>query len=344
MYFLRHAIGIFFVMLVISPVFSQENDQSYSDSLERAAKKVNSKQQFKLAYGMKKGQLLRWSVEHVASTKTQIAGELEKTSSRSRSTKSWKVTNVDSVGNMTFVHTIDSVSMWQQIGDSEPVAYDSTKDKEVPVEYEGVDEKIGKPLAVITVSPNGKVLDRKTSLQQAKFGVGEITVPLPNKSINIGYKWYVPIDLSAKNEDGIPQQLKARLHYELSDVKKDKAFITYRTEVLTPVSSEKVRSQIMQQLTRGYIVFDMAMGVPVRKEVEWDEKVQGYEGADSYLSYVGKMSEKFINSQAPSKLSPLTAKKPADGTNVPAANSKTATPKVSNMDLKPREGKPRIRK
>ena len=234
MFFTRQAIGIFFVLLMIAPVFSQEQQKSFSDSINRAAKKANSKQKFKLAYNMKKDQQLRWSVEHVASTKTQIAGELEKTSSRSQSTKSWKITGVDTLGNMTFVHTIDSVNMWQQIGEAAPVAYDSTKDEKVPVEYEGVEEKIGKPLAVITISPHGKVLDRKTSLQQAKFGVGEITIPLPKEAIGIGYKWYVPMDLSAKNEDGVPQNLKARLHYELSNVRGDQAFISFRTEI--PVS------------------------------------------------------------------------------------------------------------
>jgi hypothetical protein len=77
-------------------------------------------------------------------------------------------------------------------------------------------------------------------------------------------------------------------------VKSGNAYISFRTEVLTPVESEKIKSQIMQQMTKGYIVFDIAAGRPIRKEVEWDEKVQGYEGPDSYLQYLGRMSEKLV--------------------------------------------------
>ena len=193
---------------------------------------------------------------------------------------------------MTFVHTIESVNMWQRIGEAEPVTYNSLTDKEVPLEYDSITSKIGKPLAVITVSPDGQVKDRKTSLEQARFGVGDITTPLPKEDIAIGHKWFVPTTLTAKDEEGRNQQLKARIRYELSNVKLPNAFISFRTEVLTPVHSDKIRSQIMQQLTKGYIVFDMDRGLPIQKEVEWDEKVQGYEGPDSYLNYMGKLTEK----------------------------------------------------
>ena len=75
---------------------------------------------------------------------------------------------------------------------------------------------------------------------------------------------------------------------------RDSAYISFKTEVLTPVESPKIRSQIMQQMTRGYLVFDIDRGYPIRKEIEWDEKVQGFEGPDSLLEYLGRMTERLI--------------------------------------------------
>ena len=36
--------------------------------------------------------------------------------------------------------------------------------------------------------------------------------------------------------------------------------------------------------------------LPIQKLTKWDEKVQGYDGADSFLKYVGKMSIKLVDS------------------------------------------------
>ena len=80
----------------------------------------------------------------------------------------------------------------------------------------------------------------------------------------------------------------------------------------------------MQQLTNGYAVFDLADGKMIRKEVEWSEKVQGYEGPDSFLQYNGKMTEKFVsNESSPSGADVTTSQK---------------------VEIKTRESQPIIRK
>ena len=331
----RTGLSLFVLLMLVSTGFSQTTD----DKIRNATKRSNSKQKFKLEYKLKAGQEVRWNVEHVASTKAQIAGQKEESSSRSTSRKLWQIRSVDSKGNMTFVHSIEAVNMWQQLGEAEPVTYDSETGEKAPVEFETVTEKIGKPLAVFTVSPQGRVVDRKTSLAQARFGVGEVTVPLPPDSIAIGHKWYVPSQLTAKDEDGRTLQLKTRLHYELSKVKFPNAYISFRTEVLTPIKSDKVKSQIMQQLTKGYIIFNIKDGLPIHKEIQWDEKVQGYEGDDSYLNYVGKMTERLIVSQG-QRLKPSVP----DSQKSSDAQKNNSNTTVSTARLKTRNGKPIMRK
>jgi hypothetical protein len=259
----------------------------------------DSQPTYLLKYQLKQGEKLAWDVEHVASTKTRMAGETEETSSRSVSRKIWTVSNVDSEGNMTFSHTIESVDMWQKIGDDEPISYNSRTDKEAPYEYESTAARLGKTLATITISPDGQVKHRETSLKEMKFGVGDIAVPLPAQPIQIGTKWNVTTSFQAVDEDQKTHQLKARIVYQLVKVTEGNAFITFRTEILTPVESEKIQSQIMQQKTKGYLVFDLSQGRLIRKEVEWNERVQGFEGGDSFLEYIARMSEKFVPDHTP---------------------------------------------
>ncbi|MCH2179264.1 MAG: hypothetical protein MK106_10720 [Mariniblastus sp.] len=299
-------------------------DDTVTDRVKSATEHLNQKQKFKLMYRFEAEDQLRWDVEHTASTKAQIAGTLEETSSRSQSKKLWKVVNVDATGNMRFVHSIESVKMWQKIGDEEPVTFNSLTDKTTPAEFAGITEKIGKPLAMITISPEGKIIDRKSASQQAKFGVGDICIPLPKEEIAVGHEWYVATTFKGNDEDGRPQNLKARINYKLNKVKGKYAYVSFKTQVLTPIESEKVRSQILQQLTNGYAVFNMETGKMTRKEVEWNEKVQGYEGPDSFLQYNGRMTEKFVTTN-----------------NTPVTADATTS---QNVEIKDRNDKPVLRK
>lgn len=283
---------------------SNQEGQSAAELIRNATDNLRRKQKYELRYGLKEGDKLRWSVEHSASTRTLIASKEEETSSHSEAVKVWTVSRVDGAGNITFSHSLESVKMWHKIGDQEPVSFDSRSDKQVAEDYQNVKERVGRPLATITITPTGQVVDRKSSIKQARFGAGDITLPLPKQPIAIGYQWFVPSTLSASDEMGRRVQLKSRIHYKLANVKGHNAIISFRTEVLTPIDSEKVRSQIMQQMTRGYLVFDIAKGITTRKEVEWDDKVHDYEGPGSYLSYSGKMSERLLTSQGPA-LQPL---------------------------------------
>lgn len=309
-----------------------KTQESVADRIQRATNKVNQKQTYQLEYKLKKGEEIRWNFEHSVATKFQMAGEVEESSSRSENTKLWKVANVDQLGNMTFVFTVESVKMWQKVGDAEPVAYDSQTDKEVPEEYAGAAEEVGKPRAIFSISPSGRILDRKSDLKKDVFGVGKVTIPLPEQSVPVGYKWNVPIVLTANDEHGT-KRLKARILYELAKVKDQNAYIRFRTEVLTPVKSEKIKSTIMQKLTKGIVVFDMEKGRPILQRVEWDEKAQGFEGPDSYLKYVALMTEKIVSDDSSNK-------QKNSSTLAPIENEVATMP----VEIKTRDDKPVMRK
>ncbi len=265
-----------------------------TDRIAAATEKLAKKQKFELRYQLKRGDVVRWNVEHVATTKAQIAGKHETTSSRTQSVKRWTVSSVDNVGNMTFEHSVESTSLWQKIGDQEPVSYDSNTDKTAPEQFAGTKEMLGRPLAVVTISPQGKIVNRESDVNQIKFGVGDLCIPLPDKAIPIGHRWFVPTVFDAVDEDGKRLKLKARINYQLVKVADGDAIISFRSEVLTPIETDQIRSQLLQKLNDGYVAFDINNGRIAGKEVLWNEKVQEYAGADSFLQYIGRMTEEIV--------------------------------------------------
>ncbi len=119
-------------------------------------------------------------------------------------------------------------------------------------------------------------------------------MPLPESDVPVGHQWYVLSQFPVKDDEGRFQRLELRILYELEKVVDGRAYISHRTQVLSPVHSERVRSQLMQKINNGYLVLDLARGIPVYKEFEWNSKVQGYQGPDSYLQYLSRMTETWI--------------------------------------------------
>jgi len=307
------------ILLVVSGLttsaLAQDSD-TQTNHTANIAKRFSKKQTYDLRYKLKAGDKIDFLFEQVVSTQTRMGGEEERTTSRSQTSKQWEVKSVDSLGQMTFGLKWTGVNMWQQIGDDEPLKYNSKTDTTVPEEYQNLADLVGETIAVFTITDAGVIKGRLSDMSESNFGAGEVTVPLPGKPVSLGYRWNVPTVLNATDENRKNIRLKARISYELSKVENNNAFISFRTEVLTPIKSEKVRSTIMQQMTNGYIVFDMLRGYPALRHVEWDEKAQGFEGADSLLTYVGRATEKVKVSKPQASratvggLSPLIAKRP----------------------------------
>lgn len=268
-----------------------------SDSIRSAVDRIAAKTKYQFRYDLKEQQKLFWKVEHVTTTKTQIAGTTEEASARVETLSSWEVGDVNKTsGEMAFQNTITAIKAWKKIGDQDPTLFDSRVSSSPPDEYAGIAENLGKPRSRITIDPAGTVLDRQSDFVSTDFSTGDITIPLPTKKVPVGYRWNVPTEFESTNEYGAAVQLKARTCYEFFKVKQGNAYVSFRTEVLTPIESEKTRSKILQKLVRGWIVWNFDKGLPIQKRVQWDEKVQGYDGADSYLKYVGRMSIKLVDS------------------------------------------------
>ena len=336
---------VIFVFAAISTANAQTAAKKATpdDKIKRITEKMQNKQTYKLAYKLKKGEELKYSTSQSVTTKVQGGGVTEESASRSTSTSTWKVINVDRLGNITFSLTRDAIDMWTKTQivpvdpnepPVEPVSYNSETDKEVPDLYKQVAESVGQTLAVFSIAPNGKVLNRQSNLPESDFGIGKVTIPLPEQPVPIGFVWRVKTILHANDDNGKSIQLKAHIRYELANVTGQKAFLRFRTEILTPITSEKVRSTVMQKMTKGEIAFDMENGRQIMKQVRWNEKAQGFAGDDSLLQFVGKMTDKFVSSSGGGNAGQTA------GLLAPIQDRVGSKP----VDIKTRDGKPILRK
>ena len=169
-------------------------DAGIEKQLEKAVTEATRTSQpvkkYQLQYRLNEGELIRSRVVHLVSMDTKIDGEFENLKSRSVSTRVFQVNEVDAEGNITLVHRVEDADLLQKGTGQKEVRYYSKTDDFVPENYERLAASIGKPLAVITVSPSGAIVARKDEVTQFNPGIGVLMPRLPDYPIAIGQKWY----------------------------------------------------------------------------------------------------------------------------------------------------------
>lgn len=265
--------------------------QVLSQQLQAAARQVANSQSHTFAYRAAVGETLRWKVTHLVTVDTKIRGSEQSAKTRSASTKSWRVTGVDDEGNITFVYTVDEVDMWQSVTGRQEIRYNSRTDSMPPREYEAASKSVGVPLATVTIDRFGRVVKRDSEQSQFNPGLGELTIPFPEKEMKVGARWNVPDEIRIRLEDGRVQRVQTRQAYTLEKVETGVATIGIKTEVLTPVDDPKVHAQLVQRLTQGSVKFDLDAGRLISRQMDLDETVIGFSGPDSVMQYLARLTD-----------------------------------------------------
>ncbi|MCR9115398.1 MAG: hypothetical protein NXI22_00445 [bacterium] len=289
---LRTLASLALVAILAQPGIAEEDPL---DKLNRTTSILTGKD-YDLQYKFTPGETVRWKVTHLATTETKIRNTTQTSKSRSVSTKVWRIGAVKD-GEIQFVNLLDDVDMWSKIGDEEEIRYNSRTDETPPPGYENVASSIGTPRASVTIDSAGTVIERKSNSRETNFGLGEIVMPLPGKPVKIGYRWFAPGEVTVRLPNEQVQRVKTRKAYTLKSVEGDIALIDLKTEVLTPVHSAQVKSQLVQQITAGEIKFDMKAGRLRSKNVTWDETVIGFQDPDSIMQYLAKFTEELVSDE-----------------------------------------------
>ncbi len=249
---------------------------------------------YSLKYKFQPGETVRHEVCHRATSETTVSGVTQTAQTVTNSTKVWKVTEVSPKGEITFVHSVDSLRMKTRITGHTEVSWDSASNEKPPAGYEDAAKAIGVPLVIVTIDSKGSTLKREEKLEQknGESKTNQIVIPLPSESVAVGAEWNAPFDLDLVGEGNVPKRTKMRQHFELKSVKDNIAEITVDTQLLTPTENPRLRAQLAQKLSRGTIRFDIKAGRAISQAINWDERVIGFAGAESSMKFVALFEEK----------------------------------------------------
>ena len=247
---------------------------------------------YELTYRFKVGDQLRWKVMQQLRVKTSMEDKAEVVATLSVSTKLWTVTEVDADGIATIVHQVEEVDMHRQQTDLPNSSYNSKTDEEVPIGYEQVASSLNVPLLRLRIAPNGELVGR-TPLVSYTLGTldSKILVPLPKEKIRVGDTWRVPEEAILPQPNGTVKKVRLQKIFTLNSIRNDLAVISYKTERLSPIEEPKFEIQLFDKLTSGRVELDLKTGHILRQQTDVKGYVLGFEGENSSIDHVARLTE-----------------------------------------------------
>ena len=277
-----------------------------------SASPVSGPAKYRLQYHFKTNDRVYFRVTHAMTIVTRKGEASETAKNESKTTKHYRVFSVDAEGNGLLELVIDRVQMTAQFGGNTPISVDSSDPENVPRAYRSVVETVGRPLARIKVSPEGKLLSAQRVLDsglQRKVTTGTVSstdndadpsrnflVVFPEREIAVGESW-TDRSLTVKVRVGraLSRPVQLLRTYTLESVKDEIATITLKTAVITPVNDPALQAQLIQRTPSGTIEFDLQAGRIAARTMRIDDSVIGPFGDNSSLKATSLRTETQID-------------------------------------------------
>jgi hypothetical protein len=283
---------------------TQSNKSKDSDGMRKVERKTlienpseNGGETYLMRYRFTPGTRVISEVVHLAKTNTKIDSTEQDSSSRTVSHKVWEFVKVED-GKMTFEYRITDIDMSQRVGSAAEIRYNSSQ-KEPPMpQFQAAADSIGRVISKVTIDEQGLIIARSDDTNPPNLGMGDITLPLPEKAVAIGASWETPRELRIMREDGSLKPVRFRELYKLEKVSAGVATVSVRCEMITIISDPKEEAQVLQQLSEGTIKFDLDAGRMISKELEWDKRVVAFSGAGSLMEYSARLSENVTGTES----------------------------------------------
>ena len=127
---------------------------------------------------------------------------------------------------------------------------------------------------------------------------GSFLMLLPEQPVSIGDTWKETNTVSVRLTQDINRKVSILRTFRLESVDNGIATVSFRSSIETQVKGPNVLSQLIQATPRGTLQFDIAQGVMLRRELQFNETVIGAFGRESVLSSVGTNTELLIEAEA----------------------------------------------
>jgi hypothetical protein len=256
-------------------------------------------EKYTLRYKFTSGETLRWKTVHRTEIRTTVSGTTQNVETSSVSIKAWKVTAARPNGPATFEHLVESVEMRNLMSGSQEVRYNSRTDKQPPGGFEDLAGAVGTTLSVITLDPQGKILQRQRNpVKASTASEGDITIPLPDEAVPVGHTWSFPHEATLTAKNGATAKVKTMQKFTLLGVRTGIATIEVVTRVLTPINDPALETQLLELESTGTVKFDIDAGRIMSQQMDVDKHVVGFSGEASSIHYVNRFTEELLPNES----------------------------------------------
>ncbi len=260
-----------------------------------------TQQTYTLRYRFHEGETLRWKVTQRTEITTTVSGTKQTVSNVVQSVKAWRIQNVRENGTVTLQNLVESVNLCQKFSGAQEVRYNSQSDKKPPPGFEDMAQRVGVPLALVTMDSRGQILFRQRNAKlkaSAAENEGPMTVPLPEQPVAVGEIWSLPSELALPLPGGVVKKIQTVQKFKLAGIDNGVATIELNTVILTPIHDPSLEVQLIQRDSSSTIRFDIEAGRVIGQQVDIDKRVVGFRGEASSLHYLGRVNEEALGQSA----------------------------------------------
>jgi len=254
-----------------------------------------------LRYQFQQDEVVRYLVED--SSKIDIEQGDGATSIKYETT-SWKrysVRKVNPDGSAVLELRIERVKM-KASGEQGESEFDTAVPGETPEAYKHIRSTVGPPIAEITVSPSGKLLDSKPLLpQDQKSGsvddrYMQVLTQLPEEPVAIGGVWKENFKIDVLIPPALTKTITLQRKHTLLKVEEGKATIVLDTAIITPLDDPTEQIQAIQRAPSGVLTVDIATGRMSHRRTTLNKSVVGASGEGSKVTVLRTLDEKMVES------------------------------------------------
>lgn len=235
------------------------------------------------------GQVLVYRTEHQTLASYVMGDAKSETKTRVQSAKRWQVLGVDQAGVATLQLSLQALYFETIRPDGEALRFDSANpDKSTEALSKQFADYIGKPLVVLRIDAQGKVLDVK----DAKFGYSAaryesdpaFKLLLPAEPLKAGQSWERSYQITLEPPQGTGEKYAAAQRFVCKGVADNLATVTLTTEVKGAPSAQEDQVPLWQVQPEGEIVFDVQAGRLQKATLRIDKEAKVEGGSTHFQS------------------------------------------------------------
>ncbi|HEY7423049.1 MAG TPA: hypothetical protein VH682_02295, partial [Gemmataceae bacterium] len=211
------------------------------------------------------GQVLVYRTEHNTLASYVMDDSKSETKTRVQSTKRWQVVGVDPTGVATLQMSLQALVFETVRPDGETLSFDSTNpDKGTEALRKQFTDYIGKPLVVLRIDGQGKVLEVKDATAGHSAARYESDPPfkllLPAEPLKAQQAWERSYQITLEPPQGTGEKYPAVQHFVCKGIADNLATVTLTTEVKGVPAAQDDQVPLWQVQPEGEIVFDVQAG------------------------------------------------------------------------------------